>query len=163
MKSQLNNEENNVNQYPFINEEERHWGEIEFLDWYGLCKQYGYNANDKLGEKLVELYGDINTDEYDSVSVISKLHNFVVGKRQKLQDFLRGYMKASPRSFTDKIKLGDDGFWDLCSHIVGLGKFMYNFVYEHPDIILYLQYIKQENFEYGFDKAILDIQTKEES
>ena len=44
---------------------------------------------------------------------------------------------------------GDDGFWDLTAHIVGLGEKMYNFICENP---IYAKTIKyKENFEYSLN------------
>ena len=52
----------------------------------------------------------------------------------------------------------DDSLWDFSSHIVGLGEVMYNYVIDHPNCIIELQKDYVENFEYGFDKAIYEIE-----
>ena len=56
------------------------------------------------------------------------------------------------------MNLTNDELWDLCAHIVGLGDVMYYYVIDHPDIILMLKDDVRENFEYGFDKAIYELQ-----
>ena len=76
------------------------------------------------------------------------MQNFVVEKRKELQKALK-----------DKIKdIGDDSFWDLCSHIVGLGESVYNLCLKYPEIARILIDDKVENFEYGFTKAVYDLQ-----
>lgn len=129
-----------------------YWKEIESLKWYWLTKKgFNNNSNDELASILVEKY-DLNE--------IIELHNFVVMHRIKLQSFLQGYYKSSPKEFKKQVKLSDDGLWDFSSHMVGLGEVMFNYVLDHPDSILELQKDYTENFEYGFDKAIYQIQNK---
>lgn len=129
---------NNCEQFNF-------WDEINNLGWYWLTKNKNTNPNDELGVILVERY---------SLDEIVELHNFVVRQRIQLKAFLEGYYKASSDEFKSKFKLSDDGLWDLCSHVVGLGQVMYDYVMDHPEIVLELQKDYTENFEYGFDKAI---------
>lgn len=128
------------------------WREIESLKWYWLSsKNRQFNPNDELASILVSKY---------SLNEIVQLHNFVVMHRIKLQSFLQGYYKSSPQEFRKQVKLSDDGLWDFSSHMVGLGEVMFNYVLDHPDSILELQKDYTENFEYGFDKAIFQIQNK---
>lgn len=129
-----------------------YWKEIESLKWYWLTKKgFSTNPNDELAAILLEKY---------SLNEIVELHNFVVKNRIKLQYFLIGYFKSSPRDFKSQFKLSDDGLWDFSSHMVGLGEVMFNYVLDHPDSVLELQKDYTENFEYGFDKAIYEIQNK---
>lgn len=134
------------------NDKLNYWKEIESLGWYWLTKRgFDNNPNDELASILVEKY---------NLNEIIELHNFVVTHRIKLQSFLQGYYKSSPKEFKKQVKLSDDGLWDFSSHMVGLGEVMFNYVLDHPDSILELQKDYTENFEYGFDKAIYQIQNK---
>ena len=123
------------------------WKLIEEIGWYWKAKEE--NPNDEVAKYLMENY---------STNDIVELKNFVVRHRLKLQGFILGYCKSSPKEFRDRIRLSDDGLWDFSSHIVGLGEVMYNYVIDHPDCIVELQKDYAENFEYGFDKAIYEIE-----
>lgn len=123
------------------------WKMIEEIGWYWKAKEE--NPNDEVAKYLIENY---------PTNVIVELKNFVVRKRLKLQGFILGYCKSSPIEFKDKIQLSDDSLWDFSSHIVGLGEVMYNYVIDHPNCIIELQKDYVENFEYGFDKAIYEIE-----
>ena len=51
---------------------------------------------------------------------------------------------------SEVLSVSDDGFWDLCAHIVGCGEKVYNKVLNNPKLILkFHDYV--ENFEYVFD------------
>ena len=123
------------------------WKLIEEIGWYWKAKEE--TPNDEVAKYLMENY---------STNDIVELKNFVVRNRLKLQGFILGYCKSSPKEFRDRIRLSDDGLWDFSSHIVGLGEVMYNYVIDHPDCIVELQKDYVENFEYGFDKAIYEIE-----
>lgn len=123
------------------------WRLIEEIGWYWKAKEE--TPNDEVAKYLMENY---------STNDIVELKNFVVRNRLKLQGFILGYCKSSPKEFRDRIRLSDDGLWDFSSHIVGLGEVMYNYVIDHPDCIVELQKDYVENFEYGFDKAIYEIE-----
>lgn len=123
------------------------WKMIEEIGWYWKAKEE--NPNDEVAKYLIENY---------STNVIVELKNFVVQKRLKLQGFILSYCKSSSIEFKDKIQLSDDSLWDFSSHIVGLGEVMYNYVIDHPNCIIELQKDYVENFEYGFDKAIYEIE-----
>lgn len=123
------------------------WKLIEEIGWYWKAKEE--TPNDEVAKYLMENY---------STNDIVELKNFVVRHRLKLQGFILGYCKSSPKEFRDRIRLSDDGLWDFSSHIVGLGEVMYNYVIDHPDCIIELQKDYVENFEYGFDKAIYEIE-----
>ena len=125
----------------------RKWQLIEEIGWYWKAKEE--TPNDKVAKYLMENY---------STNDIVELKNFVVRNRLKLQGFILGYCKSSPKEFRDRIHLSDDGLWDFSSHIVGLGEVMYNYVIDHPECIVELQKDYVENFEYGFDKAIYEIE-----
>lgn len=123
------------------------WKLIEEIGWYWKAKKE--NHNDEVAKYLMENY---------STNDIVELKNFVVRNRLKLQRFISSYCKSSPIEFNDKIQLSDDDLWDFSSHIVGLGEVMYNYVIDHPNCIIELQKDYVENFEYGFDKAIYEIE-----
>lgn len=128
------------------------WSMVEDIDWYTKSKHHNRDtANDEVSEFLQENY---------SLDEVIKLENFVVGKREKLKGFINGYLTASPSEIKKNFKLSDDGFWDLCSHIVGLGRVMYSYVIEHPYMIFELQKDFVENFEYGFTAAVYEMQNE---
>ncbi len=115
------------------------WKLIEDINWGYLIKQFPQRPYDYVGEFCTENY---------TLRETILLQNFVVEKRKELQKALK-----------DKIKdIGDDSFWDLCSHIVGLGESVYNLCLKYPEIARILVDDKVENFEYGFTKAVYDLQ-----
>lgn len=127
-----------------------YWGMINDINWYNLSKYDNSNsANDEVARFLVDNY---------TLDEIVSLQNFVVEKREKLKNFILGYLKASPKEFRNKVNLSDDRLWDFCSHMVGLGEVMYNYVLDHPTIIVELQKDFLENFEYGFTAAVFEKQ-----
>jgi hypothetical protein len=130
-----------------IDFERQCWEHIDKIRWYFLSKYYGKEANDLVAKYCIE---NLTLEE------IPKLHNFIVNKRENISNFLNGYLKGMAKD-ANKLTLSDDGFWDLCSHIVGLGEVMYEYVKTNPDVIFHLQKFKQENFEYGFDRAIYEL------
>lgn len=147
--------EENCNAYTDFNDKgiTDYWKEIESLNWYWISKRDStLNPNDELAEILM--------DSYD-VDEIIEMKNFVVKKRDILKYFLLGYFKSSPSDFKNKIKMSDDGLWDFCAHMVGLGEVMYNYVLDHPDSVVELQKDYIENFEYGFDIALYKLKTEE--
>lgn len=126
------------------------WDKVNELGWYWKAKNE--SANDDLADELLARYNDVND--------IVELQNFVVNCRTYIQGLITGYYKASPKDIREKLNMSDDGLWDLCSHIVGLGDVMYYYTIDHLDIVLELQKDVRENFEYGFDKAIYELQYK---
>lgn len=129
----LNNRNKNLN-----------WKLIEEINWGRLTQKFPQKPYDKVGDYCVENF---------TLREIILLQNFVVEKRRELQEKLQTHIKG----------IGDDSFWDLCSHIVGLGESVYNLCLKYPKIAEILIQDKVENFEYGFTKAIYDIQEKENS
>ena len=117
------------------------WRFIEDINWNYLSKTFPNQPYDKVGEYCKQHY---------TLNEVILLHNFIVEKRQNLQDNLRQYIKGC----------GDDSFWDLCSHIVGLGESTYDLCLKHPEIAQVMADNKEyvENFEYGFTKATYDLQ-----
>lgn len=142
------------NELPIQNySEDYFWNIIDDIKWFYLTRDYGYEANDKVAQYLIE--------KQFSVDEISRLHNFIVKQREIVKNFIYGFLKGCPKYEKEKYKLGDDGTWDLASHIVGMGKQMTDVVLGNPDLIFILQNKKQENFEYGFDKAIYELNKNE--
>ena len=112
-----------------------HWDIVEQLAWgRGYHKSTDYK---KLGEQL---------DEVMNVYEIQKFAKWVQEKREVLSKKLIEY-KA------DAWGIGDDGFWDLTAHIVGLGKKKYEETIENPreaeQIVNAQSYV--ENFQYIFN------------
>jgi hypothetical protein len=126
--------------YKLINENKKlQWRMIEDINWGKLIQENNEHPYDKVGEFCLNNY---------SLKEIILLQNFVVEKRKELQDKLK-----------DKIQfVSDDSFWDLCSHIVGLGESVYNLCIKYPEIAQILINDKKENFEYGFTKATYELQ-----
>lgn len=147
MNKLSSNNQNDIQYY-----ENMHWEVIDKIKWYYLARDYGNEANDKLAEFLIE--------NNFSIEEIVELHNFVVKQREIVKNFISGFLRGCPSYLRERYKLSDDGTWDLASHIVGMGKQMMDVVLGNPDIIFVLQKIKVENFEYGFDKAMYEIQNK---
>ncbi len=115
------------------------WKLIEDINWGYLIKQYPQHPYDYVGDYCVENF---------TLRETILLQNFVVEKRRELQEKLQTHIKG----------IGDDSFWDLCSHIVGLGESVYNLCLKYPKIAEILIQDKVENFEYGFTKAVYDLQ-----
>lgn len=159
MNESLSNDNNIIiNNIPFVSNlnigENYYWNIIEDMKWFYISRDYGYEANDKVAQYLIE--------RNYTVEEISKIHNFVVEQREIVKNFIYGFLRGCPRHEKEKYKLNDDGTWDLSSHIVGMGKQMVDLVLGNPDLIFTLQKIKIENFEYGFDKAIFELQKIDE-
>lgn len=120
------------------------WDLIENIDWYNITKNKHSNPNDMVADYLIQ---NLTLDE------IIKSFNKIVNLRYKMQGFIIGYAKSNK-----DFQISDDGIWDLASHIVGLGYKVYNLVFDNPEMLPILNKSKKENFEYGFDKAIYEIQ-----
>lgn len=128
------------------------WGMIEDINWYTKSKHHNRDtANDEVKEFLVENY---------TIDEIIELENFVVERREKLKGFVIGFIAATPTELKSNFKLDDDGIWDLCSHIIGMGRVMYSYVIDHPYMIFELQKDFVENFEYGFTAAVYELSDK---
>lgn len=130
------------------------WNIINEIKWYNNSKMYGKEANDMVAEYCIS---NLTYEE------IIELHNFVVDKRKELSNFLMGYLTGISKERRKELTVSDDGFWDLCSHIVGMGEVVFNLVKTYPYMIFDLQREAQENFEYGFDKAVYEINMRKEN
>jgi hypothetical protein len=78
------------------------------------------------------------------------LKDWVVAKRIALQKHLKTFAEGQGSGFTWGV--GDDGFWDLTAHIVGLGKEVYLATLKHPILAKTRadEHAYIENFEYSF-------------
>lgn len=83
---------------------------------------------------------------------------------KRLRDILQGVLRA--KSYVDTgspykwPQCSDDSFWDLTSHIVGLGEDVYLKVLKNPETIVEYLNEYEENFSYCFsDNRIKDFKT----
>lgn len=142
-------ESNNIN----MKNDDYFWKQIYEIKWFYLSNDFRYEANDVVSDFLIKKYNNIND--------IIELHNFIVKQREIVKNYIYGFLRACPSYEKKRYKLNDDGTWDLASHIVGMGKVTMDLVFKKPEIIFILQDIKNENFEYGFDKAIFELNNKD--
>lgn len=128
---------------------DKFWEIVKALDWKDLCKV----ENGKLRkEKAFQTFKELGLTPLN----VEGFHQFAVACRKVLQDKVEEYslLKFGDRhefpNNSGVINVGDDGFWDLCAHIVGLGDKIYEDVCKNPEKILnYSDYV--ENFEYLFN------------
>ena len=124
------------------------WDLVEALDWKNLCTE---DDHDVRKVKAYKVYKELKLTPID----INGFHEVAVVCRKFLKYQIEGYSlskfgnrHAFPNN-SGTLTVSDDGFWDLCSHIVGLGKETYEDVCSNPEKILeYPDYV--ENFEYLF-------------
>lgn len=102
-----------------------------------------------------------NRYDYKNVDPIPDIEeNFrkAIKHRKRLQNAIKKHVKKNyDGHFWDFLRLGDDSFWDLTAHIVGLGYATYFKVLKNPELIK--EYLSgpfkfQENFEYCFSHQI---------
>ena len=147
---ELNNNEIEIGDNNIENEK-KYWDSIQDIKWYFLSRNYGIDASKKVTEFLIK---NFTLDE------VFDFKNFVVDKRKYLENRISSYLRILTKDQRKEYKLSDDGTWDLCSHIVGMGETVYYYVLHHIDSIFLFQKDIQENFEYGFDGAIYEINNK---
>jgi len=100
-------------------------------------------------------WGNITTDN-DSIKVaLSKVYDKrkieSIGEmasrlRERLAKRVEKY--EAQNQIENLFNVGDDGFWDVTAHIVGLGKEAYDKAMKDPSSFVELDY--EENFEYSF-------------
>lgn len=125
--------------------EEEFWDFVEELDWKNLCRE-NYDVRK---EKAYKVYKELKLTPFD----INGFHEVAIACRKFLKYQIEEYSLSKfgnryifPNN-TGILTISDDGFWDLCAHIVGLGKETYESVCNNPKKILeYPDY--KENFEY---------------
>ena len=105
------------------------WG-IKTVD-YKLLKKY-----------LLDNYSD---------KEIKRIKEFAIFKRRELKVVLNKF--ENDIGVPGYYAVGDDGFWDLTAHIVGLGKVRYESVMKDPSIarLMSINNMFKENFEYSFN------------
>ena len=121
------------------------WDLIGTFNWYSLTKDYGFDANEKLKEILIDVNNTV---------LIKEMKNFIIDKREALKE------KVGADVFIGS----DDTFWDVTSHIVGMGKTMYEFAMNNPEVVNFVAMKKDymENFEYAFDAASFEMDEESE-
>jgi hypothetical protein len=119
--------------------EDRYWGIINELDWGREFR--GRWLFKKLGKQLASTH----------YSDIEELEKFAKDKRKDLVSAIKIWEKKNNIQFP----CGDDGFWDLTAHIVGLGKEEYYKNLKNPKLAYGRAKADdyKENFEYVFNYA----------
>ena len=84
-----------------------------------------------------------------SPEFIRSMKEIAMEKRLELTAIMDRHAIKETGSIASYWGVGDDGFWDLTAHIVGLGKEMYDFVCKNPIYAKTINYT--ENFEYSFN------------
>lgn len=136
------------------------WELVKELDWPNMCKL----QNKKRYSLAQEIFKKMKLTNDD----IIEAKHYAKAFREILQDKVKEY---SLLKYGDKyaflnnskvLSVSDDGFWDLCAHIVGCGEKVYNKVLNNPKLILkFPDYV--ENFEYVFDTYTEYTKEKEKS
>lgn len=102
-----------------MNDIVNYWRIIEFADWKN-CKDY-------------ELIGDRMRQVFDP-RALAKAEDFYHARLDELKRVLEDYAEAKTGNRNNYYGLGDDGFWDLRAHIIGLGEEFFLKVLKDPEI-----------------------------
>ena len=134
----LTNEKKEINYWDIIND----------MNWYNVITSNNTLPNEQIKNYLIG---------YMDVNFVSNFKNFVVDRRKEIQQNylrLRNETDYQPSTF-----IGDDSLWDVTASIVGMGKSTYEMALHTPQFIEFVYKTKnyKENFEYGFDAAIYEI------
>lgn len=127
-----------------LNEKYTFWDIVEKINWEWLCKQKGIKPYDKAHEILINLgYDDRRIAE---IGKTAKSYRII------LQNAIREYSQKEYGKRYSFPYVGDDSFWDLTAHIVGLGEYVYKDILANPQKIKEYAdtYNYTENFEYSF-------------
>lgn len=75
---------------------------------------------------------------------------------QRLSDAIKGYCTTNNIKLHQLLgrSIGDDSYWHLRAHIVGLGESVYFKVLKHPETIKEYANSFRENFEYCFHESM---------
>lgn len=131
-----------------LSHEDMMWRIIEFVHW----GDYAHNSND---------YIDFQTMGAQLKSVflqeaLVQADVFYRAKLNEIKTILEDHAEKQCGNRHGYYGLGDDGFWDLRAHIIGLGKEFYQSVIGDPEIAKCIAdnetYV--ENFGYVFSYAI---------
>jgi len=129
--------------------EEKMWNIINTIGWGVKTVNY---------KQIREFLKDNFNDDF-----IIRMKIFCVQKRKELASALDEY--EDKIGLSNYYGVGDDGFWDLTAHIVGLGKHWYYDTIKYPEIAKEIadNYMYKENFEYifnlSYDQNTTDKQT----
>lgn len=115
------------------------WQAVNDIDWSSDDNEY-----------TMSQYLQLNFD----VETITDMQRIECEKRNEMENFIKSYLKSLKEDEREKFTLDDEGIFDLASHIVGMGKTMYKYVKDNPNVIFHLQNNYKSCFEYGFDDAI---------
>ena len=130
--------------------------------FWNLVNEIGWGTK-TTDNKMIKrtLHKEYNQEFLDAMKDIA------VRQRRALATIMDEHALKETGSIASYWGVSDDSFWDLTSHIVGLGKEVYDFICKNP---IYAKTIKyEENFEYMFNEerdysnAVTPSPCKEES
>ena len=124
----------------YLTEEQNFWYILNKLGWG--TKSTNYND---LGEQL--------TQYIKKVEDIERLRRISQTFREELSSKIDMFRKSDNWSEKYHYWGGDDSYWDFTSHIVGMGKEMYDKVCADPTNMSLVGNNYKENFEYTFSKC----------
>lgn len=124
------------------------WDIINDMNWYNVISSDTTLPNEHIKDYLIG---------FMDVNFVSEFKNFVVDRRKEIQENylnLRNNTDYQPSTF-----IGNDNLWDVTASIVGMGKSTYEMALKTPQFVEFIYQTKnyKENFEYGFDAAIYEI------
>lgn len=136
------------NEYENGKQEENYWEIINDINWQSVMKDTEENPNNHVKNYLIG---------FMDVDFVSDFKNFVVDRRKEIQETYKEYHE---KTLGHSINFSDDSFWDVTASIVGMGESAYNMAIDTPSFVdfVYNSQNYHENFEYGFDAAIYEIQ-----
>lgn len=125
------------------------WEVIKLINWGELVKENNrQDAIDKGKEILKTLM--LSDEEFEFHKNKIRLY------RESLEEFINGFSLLKfgksnifPNNMM-KHGVGDDGFWDLCAHIIGLGYKVHESIINDPMLLINYEDEYVENFEYIF-------------
>jgi len=82
---------------------------------------------------------------------IQEIAEFAKARATEMKEHLNEFAESQPEGLAKYWGVSDDSFWDLCCHIVGLGRDVYRLVMEEPTNAKRLA--PRENFLYIFNNA----------
>jgi len=111
------------------------WKAVGIINWEWLHKNTKQVDKDVFKYKLLKKY---------DVRVWKKVKEVQTDKFKALREFLRAYDTAW------RVGTGDDSTWDLCSHVVGLGRDAFLEACSNPESLIHRSHRRdyKENFGY---------------
>jgi len=118
-------------------QEVNYWRILEFADWKN-CKD-----EELIGRKMQQVF---------SPYALDKAEDFYEERLDELERVLDDHSEKKTGDRNNYYGLGDDGFWDLRAHIIGLGEAFYKKVLKNPEIAKEMADKRdfEENFGYIF-------------